>query len=106
MKAPRRTVTEDTDYEVVVSRLTTDEVQEILKAYRAVAGKDFENLKKIATTLGEQVVKYQTAVPGALGLNGFTKWLQAQREQTNPRMNSPRLWTNCRLFLCDSRASA
>src|SRR5207237_1384637 len=41
----------------------------------------FENLKKIATVLAEQVNKYQAATPGALGLEGFTKWLQAQRGQ-------------------------
>ena len=75
---------EDPDYKVVVNRLTTDEVKEILRAYKAVAGEKFENLQKIATLLGEQVAKFQVATPGALGLDGFTKWLQAQREKDKP----------------------
>ena len=64
---------EDFDYKVVVNRLTQGEVEAIVKAYTAVAGKEFENLQKIATLLGEQVNKFQVANPGALALDSFHK---------------------------------
>ncbi len=70
---------DDPEYKVVVNRLTTEEVQFIIKAYTALAGEKFENLKKIATNLAEQVGKFQKATPGALGLEGFGKWLLTQR---------------------------
>ncbi len=70
---------DDPEYKVVVNRLTTEEVKFIIAAYTALAGDKFENLKKIATTLAEQVGKFQKATPGALGLEGFGKWLLTQR---------------------------
>jgi filamentous hemagglutinin family protein len=70
---------DDPEYKVVVNRLTTEEVAFIIKAYVELAGDKFENLKKIAAILAEQVKKFQEATPGVLGLDGFTKWLVAQR---------------------------
>ena len=72
---------EDPEYMVVVNRLTKEEVEAIVTAYTELAGKDFENLDKIATILGEEIEKFKLENPNALGLEGFTKWLQAQREK-------------------------
>ncbi|MEO6752909.1 MAG: hypothetical protein ABIP85_14115 [Chthoniobacteraceae bacterium] len=70
---------DDPDYQVVINRLTTEEVQEIIKAYQLVAGEDFSRIDKIATLLDEQVKKFHEMVPGSAGLEGFTAWLQTQR---------------------------
>ena len=70
---------DDPEYAVVVNRLTTEEVQKIIKAYIAVAGKDPADIDKIATLLDDQVKKFRVEMPGAIGLDGFTKWLQGNR---------------------------
>jgi hypothetical protein len=70
---------DDPEYTVVVNRLTTEEVKAIVQAYTDLAGKDFSNLAKIAAILAEQVKKFQEATPGAIGLDGFQKWLAGQR---------------------------
>ena len=75
---------DDPEYLVVVNRLTTEEVKEIIKAYQQVAGNDLSNISKIAALFGELVTKFHTEVPGNPGLDGFAKWLQSKRGTEKP----------------------
>ena len=61
------------------NRLTTEEIQLIIGKYLAIAGQNFELISGIADSLADQVANYQVANPDAVGLDGFTKWLQTQR---------------------------
>ena len=68
----------DPEFQVVLNRLTKDEIKQIVDKYRKLAGSNTD-LDQMAELFSKYVDKFHSANPAAQGIEGFTLWLQSQR---------------------------